>query len=102
MKVTPIEGAAVRLRGYRPADLDGVLAGFGDPVTRRFMPLMPDPFTRTDGEWYIGEAASAAFAEGGCAYAIADQQTDRLLGGIGITQLMQSRGQGEIGYWVGP
>src|SRR4051794_8743922 len=102
MQVTPIDGTAVRLRGDRPDDVPDVLAGFADPVTRRFMPLMPEPLSHTDGDWYVRDGAAAAFAEGGSAYAIADKQTDRLLGGIGVSQVVRSRGQGEIGYWVGP
>src|SRR4051794_16460898 len=66
------------------------------------MPLLPVPFTRGHGEWYIREAAPAAFGEGGSAYAITDPATDRLLGGIGINQVQSARGQGEVGYWVGP
>jgi RimJ/RimL family protein N-acetyltransferase len=97
-----IDGVGVRLRGYRPDDLDDVVAGYGDAGAQRFMPLVPSPFTRRHGEWYIRDAAPAAFAEGGAAYAIADPETDRLLGGIGINRVQPTRAQGEIGYWVGP
>ena len=102
MNTDRIDGAAVRLRGYRPADLDGVVTGHADPESQRFMPLVPSPFTRRHGEWYLDDAAPAAFAQGGAAYAIADPETDRLLGGIGIGQVQPARGQGEVGYWVGP
>jgi RimJ/RimL family protein N-acetyltransferase len=100
--VRAIEGDGVRLRGYRPDDLDDIVAGYNDEQSRRFMPLLPVPFTRSHGEWYIREAAPAAFGEGGSAYAITDPATDRLLGGIGINQVQSARGQGEVGYWVGP
>ena len=97
-----IDGDGVRLRGYRAGDVDDVVAGYGDPQAQRFMPLVPRPFTRLHGEWYVHEAAPAAIAEGGAAYAIADPETDRLLGGIGINQTQPTRAQGEIGYWVSP
>jgi RimJ/RimL family protein N-acetyltransferase len=97
-----IDGAEVRLRAYRPEDVDEVVAGYSDPQAQRFMPLVPMPFTRRHGEWYIHEAVPAAVAEGGSAYAIADPETDRLLGGIGINQVQPARAQGEIGYWVAP
>jgi RimJ/RimL family protein N-acetyltransferase len=97
-----LDGDGVRLRTYQPADLDDVVAGYSDPATQRFMPLIPGPFTRQHGEWYITEGAAAAFAEGGGAYAIVDPATDRLLGGIGIASYQRGRRQGEIGYWVGP
>jgi RimJ/RimL family protein N-acetyltransferase len=100
--VSEIQGDGVRLRGLRPDDVDDVVTGYGDAQAKRFMPLVPDPFTRRHGEWYVQDGAPAAFAEGGSAYAIADSATDRLLGGIGINQVQPARAQGEIGYWVGP
>jgi RimJ/RimL family protein N-acetyltransferase len=97
-----IDGEGVRLRTYRPDDVDNVVAGYSDAQAQRFMPLVPSPFTRRHGEWYVHEAAPAATADGGSAYAIADPETDRLLGGIGINQVQPTRAQGEIGYWVAP
>jgi RimJ/RimL family protein N-acetyltransferase len=97
-----IDGEGVRLRPYRPSDVDAVVAGYADPQAQRFMPLVPSPFTRQHGDWYLTEGVAAAFAEGGSAYAIVDPDTDRLLGGIGVTLYQRGRGQGEIGYWVGP
>jgi RimJ/RimL family protein N-acetyltransferase len=97
-----LEGDGVRLRTFRPGDIDDVVAGYADPQTQHFMPLIPQPFTRQHAQWYVTEGAAAAFAEGGGAYAITDPATDRLLGGIGITPYQRSRRQGEIGYWVGP
>jgi RimJ/RimL family protein N-acetyltransferase len=97
-----IDGEAVRLRGYRPDDLDDLVAGYSDPLTQRFMRALPTPFTRRHGEWYIREAAPAAVAEGGAAYAIADPDSDRLLGGVSLEHVVPSRQQSELGYWVGP
>ena len=97
-----IEGTGVRLREYRSDDVDDLVAGYADPQTQRFMPLVPKPFTRRHGEWFVHDAAPAAVAEGGAAYAIADPDTDRLLGGIGINQVQPARAMGEIGYWVTP
>jgi RimJ/RimL family protein N-acetyltransferase len=97
-----IDGAGVRLRNYRLEDLDDLVTAFGDDALQRFMPLLPRPFTRAQGEWYIREVAADAFTQGGSAYAIADPDTDRILGGISVNAVQASRGQGEIGYWVGP
>jgi RimJ/RimL family protein N-acetyltransferase len=102
MTVASIEGEGVRLRGYRPGDVDAVVAGYSDPVTQRFMPALPAPFTVRQGEWWIKEGAPAMFADGGAAYAIADPETDEVLGGISLDNALPSRAQAEIGYWVGP
>jgi RimJ/RimL family protein N-acetyltransferase len=103
-RVEPVEidGGAVRLRSYRPDDLDDLVAGYADPLTRRFLHELPKPFTRRHGEWYIRAGASAIVAGGGAAYAIADPDSDRLLGGVGLDRIVPSRQQAELGYWVGP
>ena len=97
-----IETADVRLRLYRDADADDLTAGCEDPLTRRFLPHLPYPYTDVDARWWIAEGTAALWARGGAAYAIADPATDRLLGGIGIDQVVPTRAQGEIGYWMGP
>ncbi|GAB1689575.1 GNAT family N-acetyltransferase [Krasilnikovia sp. M28-CT-15] len=102
MIVPTIEGDAIRLRGYRPDDLDAVAAGLADPLTQRFMPSLPAPFERRHAESFIRTAAPEAFALGGCAYAIADPASDRLLGGVGLVSVVPARQQAELGYWVAP
>ncbi|GAB1645204.1 GNAT family N-acetyltransferase [Krasilnikovia sp. MM14-A1259] len=102
MIVPTIECDGVRLRVYRPDDLDAIVAGFADPLTQRFMPSLPVPFTRQHGVHFLRETVSEAFVEGGCAYAITDPATDRLLGGVGLERLVPARGQAELGYWVTP
>jgi RimJ/RimL family protein N-acetyltransferase len=97
-----IDGDGIRLRPYRPDDIDDLVAGYSDAETRRFMHALPVPFTRRHGEWYITEGVPAIIAEGGAAYAIADPRTDRLLGGVGLERAVPSRQQAELGYWVGP
>lgn len=102
MKQEPIEGERVRLRLFREADVADLTAGCADPLVRRFLPHLPDPYTAADARWWIGAGSAAAWAEGGAAYAIADRATDRLLGGGGIGQVLPARRQGEVGYWVAP
>jgi RimJ/RimL family protein N-acetyltransferase len=102
VNIPPIEGHGVRLREFRDDDLDVVLEGFNDPLTQRYMTALPEPFAVREGEWWISEGAPAKFANGGSSYAIADPVTDRLLGGIGLDNVISGRGQAEIGYWVAP
>ncbi|WP_326560847.1 GNAT family N-acetyltransferase [Micromonospora sp. NBC_01796] len=97
-----IEAPGVRLRLFRDADLEDLMVGCNDPLTRRFLPHLPGPYTAADAHWWISDGTAAVWARGGAAYAIADPATDRLLGGIGIDQVAPARGQGEIGYWVTP
>jgi RimJ/RimL family protein N-acetyltransferase len=93
-------GSTVRLRPFRPSDEDDLMAGCNDPVTQGFLPLLPRPYTRADATWWINEGAPAAFAAGSSAYAIADPTTDRVIGGVGTSNVRD--GAGDIGYWVTP
>lgn len=102
MIAEPVDGDGIRLRAYADSDADDVVAGCSDPLTRRFLPLLPSPYTRADAQWWIGTGAPAAFAGGGAAYAIADPESGRLLGGIGMDRFVAVRQQIELGYWVAP
>ncbi|MBY8872222.1 GNAT family N-acetyltransferase [Micromonospora sp. PLK6-60] len=97
-----IEAGAVRLRPFRLDDVADTAAACADPVTRRFISGMPDPYTEASARWWITEGAPAAWATGGAAYAIVDPATDRLLGGIGLDEPVAARAQRQIGYWVAP
>ncbi|MEV6598167.1 GNAT family N-acetyltransferase [Actinoplanes sp. NPDC051346] len=100
--VPAIAGNGVRLRGLRPDDLDDLLAGYNDPDLRRFVAVLPVPFTRAHAEEYIHDLAPKLFASGGSFYAVADPVTDRLLGAVGIDRVQPGRAQAEIGFWTGP
>ena len=102
MSPAEINGTGVRLRAYRPDDAEAVAAGYDDPLSHRFLPELPSPFTIAHAERFLSEGITSIVAEGGVVYAIADPETDDLLGGIGFDKVVPSRGQAEIGYWVGP
>jgi RimJ/RimL family protein N-acetyltransferase len=98
--VETIDGARVRLRRFREADTDDVVAACNDPLTSRFIPSLPNPYTRGDAVDWIERGASDVFARGGAAFAVVDPGTDRLLGATSIGPVQS--GRGEIGYWVAP
>ncbi|SCL28274.1 Protein N-acetyltransferase, RimJ/RimL family [Micromonospora nigra] len=97
-----VEGDGVRLRPYRLDDVADVAAACADPVTQRSLDGLPAPYTEADAQQWITQAAPAAFATGGCAYAVVDPATDRLLAGIGLSNPVPYRSQAEVGYWVAP
>ena len=95
-----LRGDKVVLRPLRPDDADDLAAGCDDPLTQRFLPLLPGPYTREHALWWITEGAAAAVEAGGWAYGFADPATDRLIGGGGGKRL--GDGIAEVGYWVAP
>ncbi|SCL19309.1 GNAT family N-acetyltransferase [Micromonospora inyonensis] len=102
MQAQVIEGDGVRLRPYRDTDVADITAGCDDPLTQRFLPALPSPYTEATARWWVDEAAPAVWADGGMAYAVADPDSDRLLGAVGIDRLVPMRRQAEIGYWTAP
>ncbi|HLT11249.1 MAG TPA: GNAT family N-acetyltransferase [Micromonosporaceae bacterium] len=100
VQIDVLRGDNVVLRPFRREDAADVVVGCNDPLTRRYLPLLPDPYTEQDALWWINEGAPATFVNGGYAYGIADPATDRIIGGVGISRVHE--GTGEIGYWVAP
>ncbi|MEV0727744.1 GNAT family N-acetyltransferase [Polymorphospora sp. NPDC050346] len=98
----PIDGDGVRLRPYREGDVEDIATACADPLTQRFLSLLPHPYTATDARWWITEGSGVAWAAGGAAYAVADPATDRLIGAVGLDRINRPRASGEIGYWVAP
>ena len=80
MSPAEINGTGVRLRAYRPDDAEAVAAGYNDPLSHRFLPALPAPFTIAHAERFLSEGITSIVAEGGVAYAIADQLDTNLFG----------------------
>ena len=81
----------VRLRPWRQDDLYELVDAVNDPEIGRWMPAIPYPYVRADGQAYLRRAAER---EG--AFAIVDGE--RLVGGIAVSARKWRRA--EIGYWV--
>jgi [ribosomal protein S5]-alanine N-acetyltransferase len=56
-----IDSERLRLREFTPADIDGVLAIYGDPVATRHLSF--DPRSRTQVEEFLSNAARSAREE---------------------------------------
>ncbi|HTF12033.1 MAG TPA: GNAT family N-acetyltransferase [Asanoa sp.] len=102
MKPETIETPNARLRLVRDDDAADIESACNDAETRRFLPSLPQPYTRDDALRFVRDGATEAWATGGGSYAIADPATDRMLGTIGVHHVDTDRAQGEIGYWVAP
>jgi RimJ/RimL family protein N-acetyltransferase len=98
--VTRLEGDGVVLRPYRLEDADDVAIGCADPLTQRYVPNLPIPYTRADAIRFITSEVPARTAAGDSLFAVADPATDRLLGSGALHQRTESTA--EIGYWTMP
>jgi RimJ/RimL family protein N-acetyltransferase len=100
LRADSLEGVGVRLRRFRAADAPAVHAACNDPLTQRFLPALPRPYTEADALWWVTEGSAEAFAAGGGTFAVADPRTDELIGGIGLLRIHED--QGSVGYWIHP
>jgi ribosomal-protein-alanine N-acetyltransferase len=88
----------ITLRELRSSDLDRLVRlANNENVSRYLMDTFPYPYTRSDGEWWIGIGSKQ---DGGIVRAI--EFGGEFAGSIGITPQSGWRDHvGEIGYWVG-
>jgi len=94
-----LRGKRVVLRPLRPGDAEDLAAGCADPLTQGNLAL-PSPYTLQDARHWIEVGAPAANAAGNWAYAFADPDSDRLIGGGGVSR--RGHGVAELGCWVAP
>jgi RimJ/RimL family protein N-acetyltransferase len=98
--IETVDGAGIRLRRFRDDDAADLVAACNDPLTQRFIPLLPSPYGLVDARDWINRGAPNSFTKGGGAFAVVDPASDRILGAVGVNAT--TPGQGEIGYWIAP
>ena len=95
----PLASGAIVLRAWRAGDAAAIADACRDPEIQRWLPL-PDPYSIDDARAFI-ELSARQWADGSSAnMAIADRDTDAVLGAIGLH--MDSPERFSVGYWVAP
>jgi RimJ/RimL family protein N-acetyltransferase len=93
-----ISAGSLVLRPPVAADVDAIMRACDDPVTARYLPVLPRPYTLADAHEYL-QQAGLRWAEGGTEYSITEN--GHYVGAIGIKP-PDSWGVAEIGYLVAP
>jgi RimJ/RimL family protein N-acetyltransferase len=83
----------IALRRWRLDDAATLAAALHDPEIGRWMPAIPYPYSRIDAETFLDRAVGRIGS-----FAIVEDETGRLLGGISLNARKWRRA--EIGYWV--
>ena len=94
-----LEGAGLRLRAYRAADLEALIASI-DEETVRWLSHVPWPYDEAAGRGFLEFAAGSWLAHQ-AHFAVADAANDALLGGLNV-DIDLPHAVGEIGYRVNP
>lgn len=97
---TVLESDRLRLRPFTTADAPRIAEACSDPATRHWVAGLPMPYTRAVAERYVADCTWLAATGTKATWAIADRDTDLLLGTIAVMDLRDT--SGEIGYWLHP
>jgi RimJ/RimL family protein N-acetyltransferase len=103
-RVPLIETGKVRLRAFRSTDSKRLAEACDDVRTQEWLAGLPNPYQVEDAEGFI-ESRKENLASGeGVSWAIADPDTDELLGCVSVFDLKNriDATMGEIGYWAHP
>lgn len=91
-------GEQVLLRALGPDDVDGLVAGVGDPLTQRWLPL-PRPYSRNAAvEWALTAVPVAAAA--GTSLVRAIEVAGLFAGIIDLRRVDWATGSAEVSYWA--
>lgn len=92
-----LEGARIRLRGFRDDDLQDFYAMHSDPVVNRYwsFPAWTDMSQARD---YFASAIGGRDASRMLCWAIAERDGDRLVGSTTLFAINRVQGRAEIGY----
>ncbi len=99
---TTLNGNDVVLRMLRTEDADDVAAACNDAAITRFLPQVPLNYTREHAMTWIETIAPDNWARGGATFAIADPETDRLIGSVSANGSQLGGYATSVGYWVAP
>lgn len=93
-----LQTARLSLRPYQFGDVEAILAYACDPSWSRFLPLVPEPYTRSDAERFVAESVLVDF-ETHPRWAIVHD--DAVSGGVDL-RVDHGRNLAELGYSLAP
>ena len=97
-----LAGRGLWLRPHAESDLDRTVQACNDPVTRHWLPQIPNPYRRADAVEHLHAIADDHAAGRALCWAVADPD-DRIVAEIGLFGLRAGLSRwAEIGYWTHP
>jgi RimJ/RimL family protein N-acetyltransferase len=91
----PLGAGDVRLRPYRPGDLEALVSELADPEVPRWTNVPPG-YGREEGQSFLSQAEPQRLAGRALTLAIGDP----LQGAVGLTDVDWPERRAELGYWV--
>ena len=98
-----LESDRLRLRPMTDADLTRIAEAYRDDQLRHWLAGLPHPYTEATAREYVDSCVWRAAQGAKATWAVADRDTDMLLGNVEVTDLLgPNPTSGEIGYWMHP
>jgi RimJ/RimL family protein N-acetyltransferase len=95
-------GDRVVLRPHHDTDVPRIVTSCRDEETRRWLSGMPEPYTEHNGREHLARLQSEQASGRAVYWTVAEPETGRMLGEIGIFVRDELGRHGEIGYWTHP
>jgi len=96
-----LKGRLINLRRLRRTDVADFQPLADDPRVYGFLPHMPSPYTPEDARRWVNETHRNA--RKGTEYHFGIEHRDgRIIGTIGLQNIVRPDGNAEVGYWVAP
>jgi RimJ/RimL family protein N-acetyltransferase len=98
----PVEGVTdgeIRLRLLAEADLEELIAAVQDPEVPRWTRI-PSPYGEAEAREWLEQGEQMRTGGDGLGTVIVDEETDELLGGIGLVHVDWEEDRCELGYWL--
>lgn len=92
-------GENLVLRRHTEADVPRIVEACSDPVVSDWIGMIPAPFHASDAAAWLANNAERQASGTAVTWAVADPQTDALLGTVDLFDVRPGR-DGEIGYWL--
>ena len=89
----------IGLRPYAMRDVAAIVDGFGDDRVTRWFPV-PLPFDRGQATAYVRDCRAGWQHGVQASFAIIEQASGRLVGGVDVDEIDHRAGVGDVGYWV--
>ena len=100
---TVLESDRLRLRAFTDADVPRVVEACSDPEAQHWLNGLPRPYTVQVARGYLADTVWRAATGTKASWAVADRESDRLLGNIALMDLGGlNPTTAEIGYWMHP
>jgi RimJ/RimL family protein N-acetyltransferase len=97
--VPTVPGDTVVLRAWTPDDVDALVEICQDPEIPRWT-VIPSPYGEAEARSFVAAQGERWASLEAAPFAIADPDSDRVLGSIEITLHERMHRRGEVGYWV--